>query len=62
MFYNLDRSEQLFESDAFSRKSLTNLAIQLIFDNDDFYETVSQLQRKVDKESNDKIQFNMQKF
>ncbi len=62
LFYNLDRSEQLFESDAFSRKSLTNLAIQLIFDNDDFYETVSQLQRKVDKESNDKIQFNMQKF
>lgn len=39
-----------------------NLSIELIFDNDNFYETISQLQRKVDREANDKIQFNMQKF
>lgn len=62
LFYSLDRMEGLFEYDNFNRKTLTTLAIQLIFDNDDFYETVNQLQRKVDKESNDKIQFNMQKF
>ena len=62
LYYDLDRIEHLFESETFSRKTLINLCIQLIFDNDDFYETVGQLQRRVDRESNDKVQFNMKKF
>lgn len=49
LYYNLDRLEHLFESETFSRRTLTNLCIQLIFDNDDFYEAVGQLQRRVDR-------------
>lgn len=62
LYYDLDKVEEgLLEGEGW-RRGFAYLVMEVVFDSDDFYETVTQLQRKVDREGNDKIQFNMQKY
>jgi hypothetical protein len=49
LFYDLDHLDGLFDDDCFCKKGLMNIGIELLFDNDDFYDTITQLQRKIDK-------------